>query len=131
MHPDRDDILKFYEEFRSRDGWERLEAMCIFLRTLFRERSLDDCSLFTSHEALCITRYPTYDQRRGQPLLSINCTSKDRLQFEFRIELEREPVSRAIIESANCPLDLGLTEFDRLYAKFLEAHKQRPSGSEG
>jgi hypothetical protein len=130
MPRSQDDILQFYEEFRSRLGWDRLQAMRTFLPTLFRERSLDGCTFFTSHEALCITRYPTYEERCGKPLLSINCSSKDRLHFEFRVELEREPVYRAIIESANCPLDLGLTEFDRLYAKFLKAHAEQPRDGE-
>jgi hypothetical protein len=130
MPPYRDDILKFYEEFRSHGGWDRVEAMRTFLPTLFRERSLDGCTLFTSHEALCIARYPSHAERSGKPLLSINCSAKDRLQFELRVELEREPVYRAITETANCPLDLGLAEFDRLYAKFLEAHDDRSPGGE-
>ena len=124
------DIIRFYEEFRSYGGWDRLEAMRAFLPTLFRERALDGCHFFTSHEALCITRYPTYEARRGKPLLSINCWAKDRLHFELRVELQRDAICRAITESANCPLDSGLAEFDRMYAKFLEAHNGRPPGGE-
>ena len=117
------DLLKFYQEISSRPGCEVLQALHVFLPRLFQERDLTGCTFFTSHAALCIVRYPTYDERRDKPLLSINCTAKDRLQFEFRITLASFPVYRALTESANCPLDLGLQEFDRMYAKFLDAHE--------
>ena len=126
----QEDILKFYEDFRGHSDWEFLEALRMFLPRLFRERDLAGCTFFTSHATLCIVRYPTYPEWCDKPLLSINCTAKDRLQFEFRITLASEPVYRALTESANCALELGLQEFDRLYAKFLNAHGSRPSEGE-
>lgn len=124
------DILQFYEDFRSHGGWDHIETMRTFLPRLFRERSLDGCTLFTSHETLCIVRYPSYPAWCDKPLLSINCTAKDRLQLELRITRDAKPVHRAFTESASCPLDLGLVEFDRLYAKFLDAHNEPPLGGE-
>jgi len=74
------------------------------------------------HETLCIVRYPTYPEWVDKPRLFINCTAKDRLRFEFRITLASNPVYRTLTESANCPIELGLEEFDRLYSKFMAAH---------
>src|SRR5262249_42761203 len=111
-----------YEDFQRHSGWENLEAMRVFLPRLFRERDLTGCTFFTSHATLCIVRYQTFPEWCDKPLLSINCTAKDRLQFEFRITLASEPVYGTLTESANCPLEVGLLEFDRLYEKFLDAH---------
>ncbi len=126
MPHSHDDILKFYDDFGRHRGWERLEALRTFLPTLFRERSLEGCTLFTSHEILCIVRYPTYAERQDKPVLQINSTDAHRLQFDLRVTLASGAIYRAVTESANCPLESGLQEFDRLYAKFLDAHKDLP-----
>src|SRR5262249_7509127 len=116
------EVLKFYEELRS-PTWELLEALRVFLPRLFRERDLTGCTFFTSLATLCIVRYPTYHEWCDKPVLTINCTTKDILRFEFRITMASDPVYRALTESVNCPLELGLEEFDRMYTKFLDAHK--------
>src|ERR1051325_5757597 len=122
----QENILKFYEELCGHTGSEFLEPLRVFLPRLFRERDLTGCTFFTSHATLCIVRFPRYPEWSDKPLLSIISTSKDRLQFEFRITFATEPVYRTLTESANCPLELGLQEFDQLYAKFLDAHRGWP-----
>jgi hypothetical protein len=121
------DVLKFYEDFRSHSGWEHLEAMRTFLPRVFRERDLSGCTFVTSHETLCITRYRTYPQWLDKPSLFLNCTAKDRLKIEFQTTLATSPVVRLLTESVNCPPELALQEFDRLYARFLAANDVAPS----
>jgi hypothetical protein len=120
---DASEILKFYEEFRSHSGCDHLEAMRVFLPRLFAERDLSGCTFHTSHETLCITRYSKYPEWLNKPSLFINCTTARRLRMEFQITLSTDPVARYITETVNCPLELGLQEFDLLYKKFLAAHE--------
>jgi hypothetical protein len=54
-------------------------------------------------------------------------SSKDHLQIGLRIDLTGPPVRRWIEESVHCPMDRGLEEFDRLYEKFMAAHKRQPT----
>jgi hypothetical protein len=116
------DIIAFYDDFPQKPGWAHLEAVRLFLPVLFRERELSGCTFFTSHETLCIVRYPTYPEWCDKPSLFINCASKERLRLSFRILLSAEPVHRTLTEDVVCSLPQGLDEFDRLYAKFLAAH---------
>jgi hypothetical protein len=125
----QEDILRFYEDFRQRGGWEFLEGMRVFLPRLFRERDLSELEFLTSHATLCISRFP-YPKCLEQPGLFLNCTAKDRLHLELQVPVDSGPVARTLKETVNCPIDLGLQAFDRLYAKFIAAHMERPSGGE-
>ena len=129
MARSRQEILQFYEEFRRHDGWEFLEGLRVFLPRLFRERPLEGCTFFTSHATLCITRSPGYPEWFETPLLMINCTAKDRLQFDLRITVSQGPVVRTVTQGSNCPVELGLDEFDRLFASLISAHTNRTNAA--
>src|SRR3954464_13961989 len=119
----RDEILAFYDRLAETPGWDFCDVTRRFVRQLFQDRELAGSHFFTSHEAFCISRFPTYDERNGEPLLSVTASAPDRLHFDFRVELRPEDgVYRSITQSVNCPEDRGLAEFDRLYEKFLAAH---------
>jgi hypothetical protein len=124
----REDILAFYDRLLAHPGFESLEPMRLFLPLLFRERDLSGCWLNTSHQTLCISRYPTHAERCDRPLLSIVSTAADRLHFDLKIPTLTGPISRGRTEWSNCPLESGLAEFDRLYARFLAAHDAPPAG---
>ena len=132
---ERDLILAFYDELCARPGLEFAEAARRFARLLFREREMPGCHVFTSHAALCISRFPTYQERAAQPLLSVAATGPDRLHFQLRVETwAKDEVYRAVTHSTNCPAERGLEEFDRHYAMFLAAHaptRSRTAGGNG
>ena len=119
----KEEIIRFYEDFRRHPGWNRLEALRIFLPQLFRERELSGCTFFTSHETLCISRYPSYPEWSDNSSLFINCTSSEHLRISFQVVLARKPVFRTVTEDVVCTIPQGLEEFDRLYAKFIAAHE--------
>jgi hypothetical protein len=96
--------------------------MLSFLRSLFEVRELNGCVFFTSHQILCITRQPKYPEWFDGPLLSLDCRGKDRMHFEVTITTESTPVRRGLTESGNCPVNVALQEFDRMYAKWVAAH---------
>jgi hypothetical protein len=126
MPSGRDDILAFYDRLAEKDGVLFADVTRTFARALFRQREMPGCHVFTSHEVLCISRFPTHSERSDKPLLSITATSPNRLHFQLRIETPADDgVHRAITESANCPADRGFEEFDRLYAMFIAAHDAR------
>lgn len=117
------EILPFYDEHRFHSGWSHLAALRTFLPELFAARELQGCHYFTSHAVLCLSRFPTYEERHGKPLLSIYSTSLDLLQFEFITFEEQPPVHRSFSERVVCPIAFGLHHFDALYSKFLKAHE--------
>jgi hypothetical protein len=117
----QEQILRFYESLRHEGGWKAADAMYAFVQRLFRERALSDCEFLTSHETLCISRFP-YPECLQHPSLYILCTSPSRLQLELKIPVAFEPIVRTLKETVNCPIDCGLEEFDSLYSKFITAH---------
>src|SRR5688572_33081317 len=111
-HP-REHIVEFYDHLSTCAGYEHFEAMSQFVRRLFRERELTGCTLYTSHEWLCIVRCPTFPEWLDRPTIFMTCAGPNRV------------VLRLASEAAECTADVALDEFDRLYPKLLAADNKR------
>lgn len=101
-----------------------------FARRLLRERDLDGCHFPHQHFALMITR-SSPERFAYIPRLTISSRAgSDDVWLDLSVCAQVAPVVRWIKETAICPPDRAMTEFDRLYEKLLEAAKASPSRGE-
>jgi hypothetical protein len=111
--------VEFYDRLSTCAGYEHFEAMSRFVRRLFRERELAGCTLYTSHEHLCVVRCPRFPEWLDRPTIGITCVGPNRVLLQLGSE------------TAECDAESALDEFDRLYPKLLAADDDRPPRSEG
>ncbi len=112
------EILEFYEELCSKPGWNSLDAIRVFLPQLFATHSFDGFHFFTSHAALCISHFASYEDRKHAPLFTIVPHAAQLLRFEFVVYHPEDSVIRIFTEHVICPIDRGLEQFDDIFSRF-------------
>jgi hypothetical protein len=102
----------------------------LFARRLLRERDLDGCHFPHQHFALAITR-SSPDDSAYKPQFTISSrVGSDDVWLDLKVCAQVAPVVRWIKETAICPPDCAMTEFDHLYERLLRAAMTSPSGGE-
>jgi len=115
-------ILDFYSKFDGLKGWSKIEAIRIFLPMIFESCELSDLYFFTSHEVLCLSRYPNYKARDGKPLLAVGASSPEHLWFELSVhEDSGDDATITKIERVVCPPRSGVGQFQRLLSRLRTA----------
>ena len=110
-------------------GGAWVDAQRAFVSLLFRERDLSRCFFSTSHATLCISRYADYSEGADKPLLTATAQDDKRILLELRVKVAgagdgASPsfAFRSVTYSCMCTTDRALTEFDSLYAMFIDEH---------
>jgi hypothetical protein len=122
------ELLAAFDAAATTDAGTR--PFILFARRLLRERDLDGCHFPHQHFALAISRSLPGDSAYKPTLRVSSRVGSDDVWLDLNVCAQVAPVGRWIKETAICPPDRAMTEFDHLYERFLKAAKTSPSGGE-
>ena len=119
MSKDWDEIISFYHDLESDEGWSFV-SMEALVKRIIEKRDVSNIYPFTSLHILCLSKYETYDEWIGSPSISIKPASTDNYWFSLTEPLRDGEIYRERSESISCPMNYALKAYDELIEKLAK-----------